>query len=312
MEERIIDDEYGRGIRLKKTKDGYVDATDELAEDVSEAETENAVETDEADEIDLKFPVFAMDEDDEELVGLSPEEALALIQKREREAAERKAEYEKICKEGEELLSLRSFHAAELKYEKALQLDGIATEASVGYWRAKTADFTEPDVLIEEYAEAGAESLEYDLGTEAVEKIRQKYSDVFKKRLEELTAEETPLAEELERKTTLRREILKGRRKGSFLRLAIAAVPLIAALVFTLVFGLKISSTRTNEYVLPTIIAGSVSFVLFIVNLIFANKYINDWRMYKANERKTSTEDGQRLETIGYYKELYEFLSVNE
>ena len=25
MEERIIDDEYGRGIRLKKTKDGYVD-----------------------------------------------------------------------------------------------------------------------------------------------------------------------------------------------------------------------------------------------------------------------------------------------
>ena len=32
MEERIIDDEYGRGIRLKKTKDGYVDVTDELAE----------------------------------------------------------------------------------------------------------------------------------------------------------------------------------------------------------------------------------------------------------------------------------------
>ena len=32
MEERIIDDEYARGIRLKKTKDGYIDATDELAE----------------------------------------------------------------------------------------------------------------------------------------------------------------------------------------------------------------------------------------------------------------------------------------
>ncbi|MFR1982428.1 MAG: hypothetical protein ACLS4Z_00830 [Christensenellaceae bacterium] len=32
MEERIIDDEYARGIRLKKTKDGYVDATDELVE----------------------------------------------------------------------------------------------------------------------------------------------------------------------------------------------------------------------------------------------------------------------------------------
>ena len=33
MEERIIDDEYARGIRLKKTKDGYVDVTDELAEE---------------------------------------------------------------------------------------------------------------------------------------------------------------------------------------------------------------------------------------------------------------------------------------
>ena len=32
MEERIIDDEYGRGIRLKKTKDGFVDVTDELAD----------------------------------------------------------------------------------------------------------------------------------------------------------------------------------------------------------------------------------------------------------------------------------------
>ena len=32
MEERIIDDEYGRGIRLKKTENGYVDVTDELSE----------------------------------------------------------------------------------------------------------------------------------------------------------------------------------------------------------------------------------------------------------------------------------------
>ena len=27
-EERIIDDEYGRGVKLRKTKDGYVDVTD--------------------------------------------------------------------------------------------------------------------------------------------------------------------------------------------------------------------------------------------------------------------------------------------
>ena len=54
MEERIIDDEYGRGVRLKKTKDGYVDATDELAknENVEGEETELL-----EDEIAFAFPV---------------------------------------------------------------------------------------------------------------------------------------------------------------------------------------------------------------------------------------------------------------
>ena len=47
MEERIIDDEYARGIRLKKTKDGYIDATDELAE-----KERSAAEELEADELD--------------------------------------------------------------------------------------------------------------------------------------------------------------------------------------------------------------------------------------------------------------------
>ena len=40
MEERMIDDEYGRGIRLKKTTDGYVDVTDELAPETEEEEDE--------------------------------------------------------------------------------------------------------------------------------------------------------------------------------------------------------------------------------------------------------------------------------
>ena len=47
MEERIIDDEYGRGVRLKKTKDGYVDVTDELADNPDMGEEE---------EISFEFP----------------------------------------------------------------------------------------------------------------------------------------------------------------------------------------------------------------------------------------------------------------
>ena len=66
MEERIIDDEYARGIRLKKTKDGYVDATDELAE-----KERRAAEELEADELD------ATAEEENEAAG-ETEETLVL------------------------------------------------------------------------------------------------------------------------------------------------------------------------------------------------------------------------------------------
>ena len=71
MEERIIDDEYGRGVRLKKTKDGYVDVTDELTDG------ENP-EMEDGEEIAFEFPNldgYGEEQDDEDLVDLSPEEA---------------------------------------------------------------------------------------------------------------------------------------------------------------------------------------------------------------------------------------------
>ena len=74
-EERIIDDEYGRGVKLRKTKDGYVDVTDELAEG------EVLEEGEEGEELTFEFPVMD-EEDDEDLVGLSTEEALALKQQK--------------------------------------------------------------------------------------------------------------------------------------------------------------------------------------------------------------------------------------
>ena len=142
MEERIIDDEYGRGVRLKKTKDGFVDVTDEMAEGVEEGE-----------EITFEFPNlegFNANEDNEALVDLSPEEAAKYLKEKAEADERRRADYEKACSQGKKLLDSGSYHAAELEYEKALQLDEVATDASVGYWRAKTADFTNPDVLISE------------------------------------------------------------------------------------------------------------------------------------------------------------------
>lgn len=299
MEERMIDEEYGRGIRLKKTKDGYVDVTDELVND-----EENVEDVEVGEEIAFEFPM--LEEDDEDLVGLSPEEALALRKKKEEEALALRQEYEKLCAEGNELLKTKSYKAAELKFENALQKDDVATEASVGYWRAKTEDFSDPDVLIEEYLEAGFESLEFDLGYEAVEQIKKDYKHVFEQRVEELAEQEAPLEESVLQKQENRRVILKKRIKKSLTDFIIAAVPVLLTLVFTIIFATKIRSTPDGEFIWWTVGAGVLFVVAFSIFGGFANKLINDCRINRANEDLSSTEDGANLLEVKEYKELYE------
>ena len=299
MEERIIDDEYGRGIRLKKTKDGYVDVTDELAKD----EEEPVVAEDEGDEIAFEFPM--MDEDDEDLVGLSPEEALALRKKKAEEQAKRKAEYEAHCQEGETLLSVEDYAGAEAIYEKALHLDDEAMEASVGYWRAKTSDFKEPDVLIDEYLEAGIESLEFDLGYRATDCIRERYEEVFRRRIAEIEEEEKPLEKAVEEAKIRRRSILSKRVRNRIIAFCIAMLPFAASLILAVVFGMKNFTTSGSEYITPTIILACVAAVTFIPFAICTNRLINGFRMKKMNERLSATEDGQRLIEIALRKELY-------
>ena len=297
MEERIIDDEYGRGIRLKKTADGYVDATDELAKQTDDEEA--------VDEVAFEFPVFETDEDDEELVGLSPEEVEKVLRERAEAEAIRKAEYERLVQEGEEFLQSDSFRSAELKFEKALALDEEATQASVGYWRAKTENFQKPDVLIQEYIEAGIETLEFDLGYQAVEIIRENYRGEIEKRYNELTAEEQPLAKRVEEKQQTRREAIAERLKKSGLHTGIAWIPTVALLVATIVLGLKIFSVKENTFVIPTIICAVAFFMSLIISVLFTNVFINDLRIRRTNERLSSTDEGARLEEIREYTDLY-------
>ena len=127
------------------------------------------------------FPMLETDEDDEDLVGLSPEEALKLRQQKVEAAKERRKEYDAACAKADEILNAGDFAAAEEAFEKALALDNVATEASVGYWRAKTENFIKPDVLVGEYADASIESLEYDLGVDAVEIIKRDFKTELQK-----------------------------------------------------------------------------------------------------------------------------------
>ena len=304
MEERIIDDEYGRGVRLRKTKDGYVDVTDELADGADEALADGELD---AEEISFEFPDF-VEEEDEDLIGLDPAEAEKRRKEKAEAAAQRRAEYDRYCAEGDEFLQSGSFKAAALKYEKALKLDDNPKEASYGLWCAKTSNFTEPDVLADEYAEAGVETMEYELGFDTMLALKRDYGDIFERRVQELTAEEAPLATEVEEKQIKRRGYLKNRLKKAAIAFAVSAVPMLTALLLAIIFGLKITSTPENTYVLPTILCAGAWAVCFIVFAVFTNKFINAFRMYRANEELSSTEAGERLVTIRNYKTLYEYL----
>lgn len=297
MEERIVDDEYGRGIRMKKTKDGYVDVTDAALD----TETEEEI----TEEMTFEFP--DLEEDDEDLVGLSPEEAMALRRKKEEEAAARARRYSELLEAGQKLLEEGSYKSAELEYERALDYDDVATEASVGYWRAKTQNFANPDVLIDEYLEAGYENLEFDLGYEAVEIIKKEHKESFAKRYQELTDEEEPLKKEFEEKREERREVLKPRLKRAWIAFGCSAVPFLVSLVLAVYFGLKNFTVSDGRFIPVTIIFSAVAAVAFAVFGVFTNKLINSRRIYRANESLASTEVGQRLLEIEEYKELYSY-----
>ena len=298
MEERIIDDEYGRGIRLKKTEDGYVDVTDELAEDTETEETDG-------EEMAFEFPMLDTDEDDEDLVGLSPEEAMKLRAQKAEAAKLRREEYEAVCAQGEKFLEEGSFHAAEIEYEKALALDITAKEASVGYWRAKTENFAKPDVLVGEYADASIESLEYDLGVEAVDQIKKDYKEQLQKRYDELAEEEKPLAESVALAQERRREILSSRVKKRSIVFTAIFVPMLVALVFGIVCALKIFTPDGDKYVTLTAICGGIFFVFFLAFIVVTNKLINAFRMKAKNERLGETDDGARLVEIRDYMTIY-------
>lgn len=316
MEERIVDDEFGRGIRLKKTKDGYVDVEDELAPETETEETEGTEEEiavilpteEDGEERAYSMPAAYDEMDDEDLVDLSPEEAERVRKEKEEALRRRKEAYESACREGEKLLKTGSFRAAELAYEKALKLDELATEASVGYWRAKTANFTDPDVLAEEYLEGGMEELESDLGVLATEIIKREYHDEFDKRYQELCEQEAPIWERVESKQKERRVVLSKRRTKSFILFLCSLLPLIGMLIATAVVGLKNFSTPDDTFVLPTIICGSIAVVAFVLSLVVTNAFFNACRMYRMNENLASTEDGKAVLDIREYKAVYEGL----
>lgn len=303
MEERIIKDEYGRGIRLKKTKDGYVDVTDELAEEkeeIADAEAESE------EEVVFEFPQIT--EDDEELAALMPEQAEALKKKREEERRKKQERYETLTAEGARALSEGDFAAAEKNFSEAVGLVEDRKRAATGLWKAKTENFAYPDRLPDYYEEYESESFDeflFDVGQEAVDELKEEYGEIFRKRVEELKEEKRPTESTVLEEQNERREILSARKKKRLISFLATLIPSVLFLVCGIVFLAKTNS-RPDQTFLYVSIGFFAAFALcFAVFIGAANKLINTNRMIAKNEDLSSTEEGKKLVETLRKEEFY-------
>lgn len=329
MEERIIDDEYGRGIRLKKTKDGYVDATDELAEDKKrqsaeaegdltdgleeelEAEEENETdregdEAEAADEVLFEFP----EEDDEELAALSAEEAAALLKKREEERKRREEKARTLCEEGEALLQSANdetiYEKAAAAFDEALCVLPDCERAALGFWRAKTYGGRNLQPMLDEWAAAGYDEFEATFGAECANALKEEWKERFREEKKKRDEAIAPLKKDFEEKTEKRRAILKERTYEARKKFIPLMSVEIALLVFAAVFALNIFSRADATFVWLTAVCGAAFVLVLPFFCIAASRFFHASSLAHANEVKSSTKEGRALEQA---EDESEFLS---
>ena len=305
MEERIIKDEYGRGIRLKKTADGFVDVTDELAEEPVENEEGQALETDD-EEVVFEFPDIT--EDDEELAALMPEQAEELKRKREEEKRKKEAEYAVLVQQGNEALENGDYENAEKAFEKAMPLLFERKDAAIGFWKAKTENFRYPDRLPEYYVEfedEGYDEFVGDAGKEAANELYAEYKAVVEKRLEELKEEKKPIENEVLGAQQERRVVLSARKKKNLIFFFATCIPSLILLIAGIVCLAKINSRPDQLLLFVALGIFGVFALVFFAFIGAANKLINTNRIIRENEDLSSTEDGEKLVGILQKEDFY-------
>lgn len=279
MEERIIDKEDPRKIKVTKNAAGGISgATDELAEGAPSEE----------EELLLDLPEEFEDED---LIGLAPSQLKKELERRKKEAEEALAECERLTAEGEHALSSRDFGRAEPFFAQALLYDPESRRAAEGLWRARTKDLSEPGRLYErEIAEEFARS-----GEETKRFVREKLGETFAAERAECEAEAGPLREKVRGAQKERRSAFVANRNYYRWRLSVFVGLFCVFCIAMSVVGSFIVRTTQMTPVILTIAFGALALLDLIPIVFFSRKFVVAERLCKENEKLSSTEDGARL-----------------
>ncbi len=254
-------------------------------------EEKNNAELQEGLEVPLVFN--EMQEDDESLVNLTPEEAAELLKKREEKARQDKERYEKLKKDGEAALDNGDYKTARECFSKANEIFTDELDLNVGYMRAYSEDFTafkDFETVMEVYEQCFESA-----GEPFAKRVKEGFGEKLQAQLTEWKKEEAQVSASFTAAQSERREFFSARAKkqnGALLKLSIPFFPALLVCVLSLCF---INAIEGNLFVILAVVFGAIAAILLIPTLIAAKNAMNANRLLRENEDIYSTQEGRSL-----------------
>ena len=284
MEERIIDDEDARLVKIKRTKNG-----EDVVEDTGA--DEQAAPAEESDE--NAFTVeFEGDEDyDEDLVGLTPTQLKEELERRERMRQEARDAYDECVRAGKECFDAGDYDGAAENFSLAVSFVADGEEAQRLLWVARAKQYPDLEAyFIEENARELAnapQSVREDVLSRDGEKLTAAR--------EKLLAEIEPLEKQVLSKRDERREPLLANKNYYRVRLCVLLLCLVC---FAIASGISAYYTVRTTSIAPIVtcaVFGGGAVITLIFAVIYTRFMLVALRLYHANGNLSSTEDGKNL-----------------
>ena len=285
MEERIIDDEDARLVKIKRTKNG-----DDVVEDTG-AEAEAAPSDETADGSDYTVE-FADDEDyDEDLVGLTPTQLKEELERRERMKQEARDACDECIARGEALLREEDFAGAEEEFASAVSFLADDESAHRLLWMARTKNHTDTETYYD-----SDHAYELQSAPQAVrDEVLARDGEKLRSERESLLAEIGQLETQVKPKRAERRDPLLANKNYYRVRLCVL---LLCVVCFAIASGISAYYTVRTTSIAPIItcaVFGGGAVISLIFTVFYTRFLLVALRLYLANENLSSTEDGRTL-----------------
>lgn len=276
MEERMLDEDENRGIRIKRTADGETDAVEGLEGDEGE--------------VAFEFP----EEYDETLAGMTQEQVEAELRRREKAREEALAACNKLIEEGNALLAEEKFDEAEEKFAQATAYDMDSQPAAEGLFTAATKNFTDSEHLFSDERAEDLERLEWGRKI-----VAEKFGDRLREEEKIYREEAAALRPAVDENHDKLRDAFAANKRYYLILTCVALFCAVACAVATAIAADSI--LRMKDGTLPvtfTVIFGVLTFASITVSAVFFARLIGANRLCRMNEEPDATADGARLTAL--------------